>query len=180
MPASTGTHCSRCVSQRGLMVAKPPSDPNEEEDDWMAEEEVRPPTLAEKLRLYFDALYPDVEDVHTQSVWAAAELFRFNGDFNLYVKSRDLVKQEGIIFRHLLRLILLCGEFVQVCPPDAAPEQWQKDMRNLADQLTASCRAVDPTSTDEMIEHAHAADVIEGEAAPALSVASGGTASGGV
>jgi len=34
--------------------------------------------------------------------------------------------------------------------------------------LTASCRAVDPTSTDEMIEKAHAADVVEGEAVPAV------------
>ena len=53
-------------------------------------------------------------DVHTQSVWAAGELLRFGGNFNLYVQTRDLVKQEGIIFRHLLRLILLCGEFAQV------------------------------------------------------------------
>ena len=37
-------------------------------------------------------------------------------------KSRDLVKQEGIVFRHLLRLILLCGEFAQVSPPTRAAE----------------------------------------------------------
>jgi len=37
-------------------------------------------------------------------------------------------------------------------------------LRDLAEQWTASCRAVDPTSTDEMIEHAHAADIVEGEA----------------
>jgi hypothetical protein len=41
---------------------------------------------------------------------------------------------------------------------------WQSDLRELSEQLTASCRAVDPTSTDEMIEKAHAADVVEGEA----------------
>ena len=34
----------------------------------------------------------------------------------------------------------------------------------MADKLTASCRAVDPASTDMMIEQAHAADVVEGEA----------------
>jgi len=98
-------------------------------------------------------------------VWAAGELLRFNGNFNLYVRTRDLVKQEGIVFRHLLRLILLCGEFAQVCPPDTTREEWQADLRDLSDRLTASCREVDPTSTDEMIEHAHAADVVEGEAA---------------
>ena len=149
--------------RRGLIAAPIPREEGEdEEDDW--EEEERPPTLAEKLRLLFDALYPDVDDVRTQSVWCAGELLRFAGNFNKYVQSRDLVKQEGIVFRHLLRLILLLGEFAQLTPPDAAPEEWQRDLRDLADQLTASCRAVDPTSTDEMIELAHAADVVEGEA----------------
>ena len=76
------------------------------------------------------------------------------------------MKQEGIVFRHLLRLILLCGEFVQVTPPDATAADWQAELRDVADQLTASCRAVDPTSTDEIIEQAHAvADVVEGESA---------------
>jgi hypothetical protein len=36
-------------------------------------------------------------------------------------------------------------------------------MRDIADRLTAACRAVDPTSTDEVIQLAHAADVVEGE-----------------
>jgi hypothetical protein len=149
--------------RRGLMIARVPPSAEDEEDEWEEEEE-HAPTLAEKLRLLFDALYPDVMDVNTQSVWAAGELLNFNGDFNLYVKSRDLVKQEGIVFRHLLRLILLCGEFAQVCPADADAAAWQSELRELAERLTASCRAVDPASTDEIIEQAHAADVVEGEA----------------
>ena len=153
--------------RRGLMIAKPEPQPGEEEEedayDWR-EEEVRPPTLAEKLRLLFDAIHPDVADVNTQSVWAAAELLRFEGNFNKYVQSRDLVKQEGIVFRHFLRLILLCGEFAQVCPNDITPEAWQAEMRDISERLTASCREVDPASTEEMIEKAHAADVVEGEA----------------
>jgi len=152
--------------QRGLILAPVPKTENEEEeeDDWRKEEE-RPPTLAEKIRLLFDALYPDVDDVNTQAVWAAGELLRYEGNFNLYVKTRDLVKQEGIIFRHLLRFILLLGEFAQVCPPDVPPEDWQKDLRGIADQLTESCRAVDPNSTDEVIEQAQTAvDVVKGEA----------------
>src|SRR5260370_5891362 len=127
-------------------------------------EEERPPNLAEKLRLLFDALFPEVADVNTQSVWAAGELFRFGGNFNKFVQARDLIKQEGIVFRHLLRLILLCGEFAQVCPAETTSEAWQAEMREIAEQLTASCREVDPASTDEVIEHAHAADVVEGEA----------------
>jgi superfamily II DNA/RNA helicase len=150
--------------RRGLMVAQPVRDPDEEEneDDWRDEEE-RPLALADKLRLLFDTLNPDVTDVHTQAVWAAGELLRFGGNFNKFVQSRDLVKQEGIVFRHLLRLILLCGEFAEVCPPETAPADWQAFLRDLADRLTASCREVDPASTDEVIEQAHAADVVEGE-----------------
>jgi superfamily II DNA/RNA helicase len=151
--------------QRGLIAApQPPKADDEEEDDDEWQE--RPPTLAEKLRLLFDALYPDVDDVNTQSVWAANELVRFAGNFNLYVKSRDLVKQEGIIFRHLLRLILMLGEFQQVTPPDTTADEWQGDLRDLSERLTVSCRQVDPASTDETIQLAHAADVVEGETAP--------------
>jgi hypothetical protein len=152
--------------QRGLIAAPiPPSEDEEEDDD---EWEEYPPTLADKLRLLFDATHPDVQDVSTQSVWAAGELLRHGGNFDLYVRTRDLVKQEGIVFRHLLRLILLCGEFAQVCPADVSREDWQRDLKELAEELTASCRAVDPASTDEVIQQAHAADVVEGEAiAPA-------------
>src|SRR5206468_13112053 len=121
----------------------------EEEEPWYDEPPERPPTLAEKLRLLFDALYPEVTDVNTQSVWAAGELLRFGGNFNKFVQSRDLVKQEGIIFRHLLRLMLLFGQFAQVTPDGIEPGVWQSDLRELGDQLTASCRDIDPTSTDE-------------------------------
>ncbi len=150
--------------RRGLIVAKPVPAPGEEEDEggWEEEKEY-PPSLADKLRLLFDAKHSDITDVNTQSVWAAGELLKFGGHFNKFVQSRDLVKQEGIVFRHLLRLILLCGEFVQLTPPDTTGAEWQADLRDVAEQLTASCRAVDPASTDQMIEQAHAADVVEGE-----------------
>lgn len=148
--------------QRGLIAAPVPKEETEEDDDDEWEE--RPPTLAEKLRLHFEALYPAVEDVSTASVWCAGELLRFGGNFNKYVQSRDLAKQEGIVFRHLLRLILLLGEFAQVTPPDTTAEAWQADLRDLAERLTESCRTVDPASTDEMIQQAQAAaDVVEGE-----------------
>ena len=149
--------------RRGLILAPVVKTEDEEEDD--EEDKEYPPALADKLRLLFDALHPNVADFNTQPVWAAGELLRFNGNFNLFVRTRDLVKQEGIVFRHLLRLILLCGEFAQVCPTDADPVAWQTELRELADRLTASCREVDPASTDMMIEQAHAADVVEGETA---------------
>ncbi|HEX3314131.1 MAG TPA: hypothetical protein VHR72_04525, partial [Gemmataceae bacterium] len=150
--------------RRGLIIAPVPPGEDEEDDDvppWFEPE--RPPTLAEKMRLWFDALYPDVGDVSTQSVWAAGELLRFGGNFNKFVQSKDLVKQEGIVFRHFLRLILLCEEFRQLTPPGVDPRDWQSDLRDLGDRLTESCRTVDPQSTDEMIVKAHAADMVEGE-----------------
>ncbi len=153
--------------KRGLIAAPVPEEEKDDEDDepgWWQ----RPPTLADKLRLFFDATYPEIADIHTQSVWCAPELLRFAGNFNLYVKTRDLVKQEGIIFRHLLRLILMIGEFLQVTPKDTTAEEWQADLRDLSEKLTASCRAVDPTSTDEVIQLAHAADVVEGETPVAI------------
>jgi len=172
-PLATGRLDGDLV-RRGLIAAPVAPGPDEEEEDL--EEEEYPPALADKLRLLFDALYPEVGDVSTQAVWCAAELLRFQGNFNAYVQSRDLVKQEGIVFRHLLRLILLCGEFAEACPPDTTADEWQADLRDLAGRLTAACRAVDPASTDEVIEQAHAADVVEGETALELA---GGHAVGG-
>jgi hypothetical protein len=148
--------------RRGLIVAKPPK-AADEEDDFEDEWEERPPTLADKLRMLFDATHPDVTDVNTQAVWAAGEVLKFGGNFNAYVTSKDLAKQEGLIFRHLLRMILLIEEFVQITPPGLDPTAWQTDLKDIADRLTAACRSVDPTSTEETIKKAHAADVVEGE-----------------
>ena len=157
---------------RGLMIA-PPSEEDEDVDDRFNRDEPfeRPPVFAEKLRLLFDALYPEVRDVETQAVWVAGELFFFGGSFNNYVKSRDLIKQEGLIFRHLLRMILLCEEFAAVTPPEVEPAAWQAELRELSERLAASCREVDPSSTEEAIQQAHAADLVEGESHAAEQVA---------
>ena len=138
------------------LAAPPKAEPHsrrrffDEERTWVL-------TLAEKLRLQFDWDFPTVHDVHTEPVWAAGELLEFGGDFNKYTTGKHLQKQEGIIFRHLLRLILLAGELAQLRPPDTAPEEWQGDLQDIAQQLTASCHAVDPSSTDKALEQAQAA-----------------------
>ena len=77
--------------------------------------------LADKLRRLFDYDFPGVHDLYTQPVWAAGEILEFNGDFNKYITSKGMQKQEGVIFRHLLRLILLIAEFQQLCPPTPSP-----------------------------------------------------------
>lgn len=111
-------------------------------------------TLADKLRLWFDYDFPGVHQLRTRGVWAAGELLAYGGDFNKFITSRRLQKQEGIVFRHILRLILLIGEFTQLCPPDTTPDQWRSDLGEIADQLTESCRQVDATSTDKTLEQA--------------------------
>jgi len=136
------------------------------ENPWdLPPEERWVPTLADKLKMLFEAEYPGVRDVIVRPVWAAGELLKFGGDFNKYVTARNLTKQEGIVFRHVLRLILLCGEFAQLTPPELSDNEWQAEMNDIADQLTAACRTVDPESTDKAIEAAKkAADVVKGEA----------------
>jgi hypothetical protein len=148
---------------KGLITAKPPKGEGEEEDDdefvpW----DERPPVLAEKARLLFDSQYPEVSDFSTTAVWCAGEILNY-GNFNTFVTTKDLTKQEGLIFRHLLRLILLTEEFEQLTPPGVEEAVWKADLKEIADKLTDICRQVDPTSTEETIKKAHAADVVEGE-----------------
>jgi hypothetical protein len=136
--------------------------PKEEEEPWKprhsydAEQDEEPKwvlTVAEKLRRLFDHEYAGVFDLRTRAVWAAGELLtEFNGNFNKYVGSKDLFKQEGIVFRHLLRMILLLREFRPLSPPDLDAAAWRYDLDEVVDQLTASCRTVDPTSTDHVLE----------------------------
>ena len=122
----------------------------DEEPTWVL-------TLAQKLRLLFDYDFPGAGDVRTHPVWATGELLEFGGDFNKYITSRSLQKQEGVIFRHLLRLILLLAEFTRFCPPDTTEDQWRADLDDIAATLTESCRRVDPTSTEKTLEQAEAA-----------------------
>jgi superfamily II DNA/RNA helicase len=165
--------------RRGLIAAPLPERTEDDADDLGDDEEdaepapwqERPATLADKLRLYFESLNPLVRDLRVQSIWCAGELLRYGGDFDKYVSTHNLVKQEGIVFRHLLRLILLLGEFQRLEPSDTSAGDWKQDLADVAERLTASCRAVDPSSTDEVIEQARAADVVEGEAQACLESA---------
>ncbi len=147
--------------QRGLVTAedlKPKTEPNLTwEERWV-------PTLAEKLRMLFDSELPGVRDLRTQPVWSAGELLKQGGDFNKYITSKGLAKQEGLIFRHLLRLILLCGEFLQVAPVDGAAEEWAADLNDIRARLTQCCLEVEPQSTNEALEAAgRAPDIVQDE-----------------
>lgn len=108
-----------------------------------------PIPLAQKLRMLFESEVDHAGGLFVTPVWAAGDLLGRGGDFDKYVRARDLVKQEGVIFKHLLRLILLCREFEQLTPRDVDPDAWRARLRGVGDTLTQSCRAVDPQCTDE-------------------------------
>ena len=129
----------------------------EESDDkrrsWMDEDErVYALTLAHKLHRLFGHDFPGVDDAKVWPVWVAGEVLEFGGDFNKYITSKGLQKQEGMIFRHLLRLILLIDEMAQLCPPDITHEEWQSDLGEIADRIEDTCRKVDEHGTAQWLE----------------------------
>jgi superfamily II DNA/RNA helicase len=146
------------IVSRGLIAAQdlyPEFDP-----DIPFEDRKYAPPLADKLKLWFDAMHPDVHELRITPVWCAGELLEFGGNFYNFVSSRDLSKQEGLVFRHVLRLVLLLGEFAQLTPPETDPQVWREELQDLAAQWTEACRGVDPTSTDHMLVHAADADLV--------------------
>ena len=120
------------------------------------EERVWVLTLADKLRRMFDYDFPGIRDVRTFPVWAVGELLEFGGDFNKYITSKRLQKQEGLLFRHFLRMILLLAEFSSLTPPDADEAEWRGDLQEISALLAESCHRVDPTSTEKTLEQAQA------------------------
>ncbi len=112
---------------------------------------IPPLDLAIQMQMLFRSEFPAANDARCSAVWCIGDLLTFGGDFNKYVRARDLTKQEGIVFRHCLRMVLLCGEFARVQPPGIEPVEWQRDLSDLASQLTETCRAIDPSSTDETL-----------------------------
>lgn len=150
--------------QRGLAtiteLGGSPPDDDERGGYHDPSEWVRPLNFPEKLLRLFRSEFPGVPDVPMTDVWAAGELLNFGGDFNKLVTTRKIAKQEGILFRHLLRFILLCEEFI---PHVASESVWHGELHSISQQLTQACRAVDPRSTDMMIESAHAVDPLLAE-----------------
>jgi superfamily II DNA/RNA helicase len=161
------TYLNMELIQRGLATPEEMTPPSAEELEnmkpWERNERRRYLALADKLKLLFDAEHPSMPEIRVLPVWVVGDLMQFGGDFAKYVSGRDLVKQEGLIFRHCLRMILLCGEFSQTTPVGLDPQEWRAEMRSIADQLTESCRSIDPESTDQMLENVAASDVVAGE-----------------
>jgi superfamily II DNA/RNA helicase len=158
--------------QRGLATitelggTKQDDDENDERGGYREPEEwVRPLNFPEKLMRLFRSEYPGVSDVAMTDVWAAGELLNFGGDFNKLVTTRKIAKQEGILFRHILRFVLLCEEFVPHVDKDSV---WHGELHSISHQLMEACREIDPRSTDMMIESAHAVDPLLAETPAAV------------
>jgi superfamily II DNA/RNA helicase len=126
--------------------------PPPDQSDLPPELRKYPIPLAQKMRMLFENTIDHAGGLYVTPVWAVGDLLQRGGNFDQFVRSRDLVKQEGILFKHILRMILLCDEFTQLTPQGITPADWEVRLREIAEVLTTACRAVDPQSTDEMLE----------------------------
>ncbi len=156
------TRLNEQLLRLGLVTADELQPSDEEKRVYDPDHPPPPPlNLPRKLQMLFDYDFPDVEGLRIQPVWVAGELLEFNGEFNKFVTSRKLQKQEGVIFRHLLRMILLLEEFAQICPPELSEQEWKDELREIKARLTESCLAVDALSTQKTLELAAQAEVLE-------------------
>ncbi|HNQ23240.1 MAG TPA: DEAD/DEAH box helicase [Phycisphaerae bacterium] len=117
-----------------------------ERADWYEDEDAEnehPLSLPEKLQMVFEAKLSVPEFIFSQPKWVAGGVFECNDEFYKYVGSHDLTKNEGLILRHLLRLVILAGEF-QLATQD--PEY-----QELAERVTKVCQSVDPRYTDKFL-----------------------------
>ena len=126
--------------------------PQADQSDVPPELRKYPIPLAQKMRMLFESEVDHAGGLFVTPVWGIGDLLAHGGDFDKFVRSRDLVKQEGILFKHLLRMILLCDEFAQLTPRDLDANEWRTMLRGISETLEAACRAVDAQSTDELLE----------------------------
>jgi superfamily II DNA/RNA helicase len=117
----------------------------EHEDYWEDQPEKRPMRFAEMLKALFDAKLASPEDVIARPIWMAGGVIELDCDFFKFVRSRNLMKNEGLILRHLLRLVILSGEFHIFSDGDP-------DYQNIGELATKACRYVDPRYTERFLE----------------------------
>ena len=117
-------------------------------DEYGDELEPLPPTLPDLLRLSFGAQLAAPEEIYVQPKWIAGGVMEAGGDFTSSCALRELIKQEGIVLRHLLRLVILAGEF-QTLSGD--PEY-----ARISEAATAACQHVEPHYTKRFLQQAEA------------------------
>lgn len=134
--------------QMGIVLAKIEG-ADEEEDDkddgwWDDDAPQEPRGLAMMLKALFDARLASPEPVLVLPKWAAGSLFEHGGDFYKFVRARDMQKNEGLVLRHLLRLVILAGEF-------HTRSQGDPDYQRIGELCTRVCQQVDPRYTDRFL-----------------------------
>ncbi len=144
--------------QMGLVVLDDggrPVSPLVPEDPTYYDDEPRryPLSLPELLKLLFDATASSPESIQVQSQWIAGGVFDSADDFYEYVGNRELVKNEGLILRHLLRLVILAGEFQTFSGDDP-------DYTRICEKTTTICTQVDPRYTDHFLAEHRAEDML--------------------
>jgi superfamily II DNA/RNA helicase len=115
------------------------------------EPKVWPLTIGEKIFRLFQHDFPTVQGVRVRPVWIVGELLQYDGDFNKYVTTKKLQKEEGILLRHCLRMILFLDEMANVPPEGTTVATWEDQLDDLADFLTESCKRADPQTTEEVL-----------------------------
>lgn len=144
-PLQTG-YLEPLMTALGVKLAPPPPDPDapvEDDFDPWKEEEEKPPGFPDMLKIAFEKDLPFPEDLPVQAKWVAGGVLDAQDDFHRFVKSHGLQKNEGLVFRHLLRFVILAGEFFQ--------RTGDPDYQDLAARATAACRAVDPSYTERYL-----------------------------
>lgn len=117
------------------------------EDPWADVGDVEwPPTFPEMLKLAFEAQLANPEPVNVQGKWLAGLVFNHNGEFYAAVKATNLVKQEGLVLRHLLRMVILASEFHALAE--------DPDYQQIGEAATRACRRVDARYTDRFLAEA--------------------------
>ena len=130
------------VNDEGCLVQ--PATEEEYEDHWAEDKPPHTPCVAEMLKIMFDAKLETPEDIRVEPRWAAGGIFDYGDDFYKFVQNRDLVKNEGLILRHLLRLVILTGEFRERSDDDP-------DYAAIAERITEICTHVDRRYTDHFL-----------------------------
>jgi hypothetical protein len=128
-------------SEGGL--AKAP-DEDAGEDYWEEDFEPRPMTLPDMLKALFEAQLASPENVLVIPRWAFGGIHEAGGDFFKFIRAHDQAKNEGLILRHLLRLVILAGEFRERSGGDP-------DYERLSQLATEICQQVDPRYTDRFL-----------------------------
>ncbi len=114
------------------------------EDDpwWDGVTRKGPPTFPEMLKIAFESKLAAPEPVNVQPKFLAGDVFE-DCQFYRFVRNRELAKQEGLVLRHLLRLVTLAEEFHSMTE--------DPDYARVAELATRVCHGVDPRYTDKYL-----------------------------